>query len=112
MIGFGGMNAMIPDMITDWSTSISIKVPGSFDRYNQTTYTSSTIQGRLVLTNIEILTNDNQKLIADAKIFTLSDLSIGTLVVYDSDDYSILSKKAARDKDNNIAFYKYCVGKV
>jgi hypothetical protein len=78
--------------ISDWYTSITIKSPGTKDKYGQYTTTSSTIQGRLN--------------ICTAKLFTASNLNLDTLVTSDK-DYKIVQKKACKNKDNIIEFYKY-----
>ncbi len=101
----------ISQLISSWSESITIQSPSTADKYNQYTYTTSTILGRLVQTEEErtIYNNNLQDrnmgdiLFARAKLFTSSDLSINTKV----GDYIIISKKECKDKNNVIKFYKY-----
>ena len=102
---------MVTSLLNRWSETISIKIPSTADKYNQYTYTDSTILGRLIQSEEEVLMYNNNlqdrkmgnKVLAKAKLFTTSDLEINTKI----GDYSVISKKACKDKNNVINFYKY-----
>jgi len=95
-------------LLSRWSTSISIQTLSSTttNQYGEYTYNAATnIQGRLIQTEEEInsFREGGSKILADAKLFTEEDLDINTKV----GSYLVISKKSCKDKDNNIAFYKY-----
>lgn len=90
-------------VVDRWSESITVSIAGTKDKYNQCTYTNSTITGRLVQTEEEVLLKNGEKVVTNAKLLTTTELSIDDKV----GDYKIISIKACKDKNNVIQFYKY-----
>ena len=101
-------------LLTKWFTTISVQTPNTTNQYNQITYnTASNISGRLIETDEEKKSqgtgegiSKGEKIVPKAKLFTFSSLAIDTKV----GDYKIISKKACKDKSNDIIFYKYMLG--
>jgi hypothetical protein len=86
-----------------WYTSITISVPGSPNNNNDITYTSSTILGRLVETEERVQLSNGEIVIANAKLFTSSELILRTKI----GDHLIISGKTCKDKSGVVQFYKY-----
>jgi len=89
--------------ITKWYTTITIQIPSVADRFNQHTFTISTIEGRLVETNEEVASRAGEIIIAKGKLFTITSLDYNTKI----GDFKIISKKACYNKHKVLEFYKY-----
>jgi hypothetical protein len=93
-------------LINRWSETITIQIASDSSKYNQCTYTNSTIVGRLVQsTSKEAIMWDKygEKITSDGKLFTLANLKIGDK----AGGYKIVYKKECKDKNNVLQFYKY-----
>jgi hypothetical protein len=95
-----------------WSKAHTVYIAGNMDKYNQCTYTQTSISGRLIQTEEEITTYNNNlqdrnmgdKVIAKAKFFTTSnEITINSKV----GQYKVISKKPCTNKNSVIEFYKY-----
>lgn len=97
-------------MVDNWSEPIVVSIAGQKDKYNQCTYTDTTIQGRLIKTEEEITVKQDklsgEKVIAKAKLFTTTRLSIDSKV----GGYEIISEKICKNKNSTTMFYKYHLG--
>lgn len=96
----------LSNLINRWSESITVQIASVKDKYNQCTYTDSTITGRLTQsTSKESIMWDKygEKITSDGKLFTLADLEIGDK----AGGYKIVYKKECKDKNNVLQFYKY-----
>lgn len=89
--------------ITNWYSDITISTPSTPNKYNDITYTTDTIRGRLIETEEKVQLANGETVIANAKLFTNEVLALRTKI----DTYLIISKKACKDKNNVICFYKY-----
>lgn len=89
--------------INSWYTDIDIYIPSTPDKHNDITYTLSTIQGRLNITEEKVQLPNGETVIAKAKLFTNEILALRTKI----DTYLIISKKPCKNKSNTICFYKY-----
>lgn len=100
------------NMVDRWSETHTVYIASLKDKYNQCTYTETTILGRLVQIEEEITTYNNNlqdrnmgdKVISRGKLYSTSSiLTIDSKV----GAYRVMSKKACKDKNNAIQFYKY-----
>ena len=86
-----------------WYVSIDVQIPSTPDKYNEHSFTELTIQARLIQTEEEVAIKDGEKIIAKAKMFSSTALSIGTKV----GGYKVISTKVCRNKQNVVQFHKY-----
>jgi len=93
----------ISAVVNRWSEEITVEIASDSDKYNQHTYTVSTIQGRLSQTEEEITVKNGEKVIAKAILHSTTELSLDDKV----GDYKIISIKPCKDKHSVIQFYKY-----
>lgn len=89
--------------IISWLTSISVQLASTANKYGQFTYTTISINGRLVLKEYEVVGKDGEKLLCKAKLFTTSDLTLDSKI----QDFKVIVKKECKDKNNTIVFYAY-----
>jgi hypothetical protein len=90
-------------LVNRWSGYVSVSIAGTKDKYSQCTYTSDTIQGRLIETEEEVIIKNGTKVIVKAKLLSTTQLSLDDKV----GNYKIISTKECKDKNNVIQFYKY-----
>ena len=93
--------------------NIIVYTSQSLDRYAEVDYaTSQTYKGRFVFTDQVIRVGNNETIQADAKVFLpteVSGLKIGDKLVYNSEEFKIISFKEARDDLGNSRYYKVMV---
>lgn len=97
-------------LINRWSENITVQIASDSNKYNQCTYTDSTIVGRLTQSTSKddiMWDKYGEKITSDGKLYTLSSLKIGDKV----GGYKIVYKKACNDKNNVLQFYKYLLSK-
>lgn len=96
---------MLNDMVDRWSEDINVLIASIPDtKYNECTYTTTTIRGRLVLTEEQILGKDGTIIISKAKLFTTDpNITINSKV----DNFKVYSSKECKDNSGIIQFYKY-----
>jgi hypothetical protein len=90
-------------LIKRWSESITVEVPGAKDKYNQCAYTTTIITGRLIQTIEETILKNGEKVTANAKLYSVTELDLDTKV----GSYKIIKKKECKNKNNTLQFYKY-----
>jgi hypothetical protein len=93
-------------LINRWSETITVQISSEANKYNQCTYTNSTVLGRLVQTEEEVTIKNGTKVVAKAKLYTTTELHIDDKV----GDYKIIGVKECKDKSSVIQFYKYYLG--
>jgi len=92
--------------LDSWYVDITVLNASVANKYNQSTYTSSTIQGRLVIRYSEVILKDGEIIKSKAKLYTLSDISLDSKITEDY-KFKIYSKKACKNKEGNLMFYSY-----
>lgn len=100
----------ISALVTRWSESITVQIASESSKYNQCTYTNSTITGRLTQSTSKddiMWDKFGEKITSDGKLYTLAELKIGDKV----GGYKIVYKKECNDKNNVLQFYKYLLSK-
>lgn len=92
--------------ITSWFSDTTVLVASTPDKFNQCTYTSTTISGRLVYSQFEVRGQDNggEILTAQGKFFTLNSTITENSTI---NGFKVFRKKEVRDKNNILQFYKY-----
>jgi hypothetical protein len=95
-------------LINRWSETITIQIASEANKYNQCTYTNSTIQGCLIQATELVQVNEKgEKIISNAKLFTTTKLKINDKV----GNFVIMHEKTCKDKNNAVQFYKYYLSK-
>lgn len=98
----------IANMVTRWSDTINVSIASAKDKYNQSTYSNSTIQGRLVMStntdkaDVKHGVDTNVK----AKLFTSTELNLDDKV----EGYMITGMKECKNRYGVVEFYKYILG--
>jgi len=91
------------NLVDEWSETIAISIPGAINKFGEKTYTTSSIEGRLVEIEEEKLIKNGEKVISKAKLHTTTLLEIDTKI----GDYKIVAIKKCKNENNVIKFYKY-----
>lgn len=89
--------------INRWTESITVLQPATRNAYGEYTYTSSIIQGRLVLQEEEIINSKGEVRVCKATLYTKSSLLLDSKIL----THRIITKKECKDLNNVINFYLY-----
>ena len=90
--------------ITEWFENITVLIASTPEKYNQCSYTSTTISGRLVYSQFEVRNTEGEILTAQGKFFTLNSTITENSTI---DGFKVFKKKEVKDKINVLKFYKY-----
>lgn len=90
-------------MITEYANqSLTWKVAGTPDQYNEITYTSSTIKGRKEINNRLIRNSEGEEVVSGSFIVTASAVAVGDMI----DDKLVLRSEPLPDLDGTTVFYE------
>lgn len=89
--------------ISQWTEDITIQQPTSRNSYGEYSYSSTTIKGRLVVRQKEIVIRQGETVISVGKLYTTSSLLLDSKI----SEHRLVTKKECKDKYNVIAFYTY-----
>lgn len=90
-------------MITEYANqSLTWKVAGTPDQYNEITYTSSTIKGRKEINNRLIRNSEGEEVVSGSFIVTASAVAVGDMI----DDKLVLRSEPLPDPDGTTVFYE------
>ena len=82
--------------------SLTLKVPGTPNEYNEPTYTSSTIKGRKE-SNFKLVRDvHGDEVVSSSFVVTESAVEVGNLI----DDKVVIASNPMPDLDGNIQFYE------
>ena len=90
--------------ITNWFEDTTVLIASIPDKYNQCSYTTTNISGRLVYSQFEVRSPEGEILTAQGKFFTLDSTITENSTIA---GFKVFKKKEVKDKSNVVQFYKY-----
>lgn len=86
--------------------SFTLKTKSSVDKYNQGTYTTSTITGRFEYKRKQVKSVTNQDIISEARVFTNTSVNIDDIITWDSKDWRVISVSICYDLFGSVSHYQ------
>lgn len=86
--------------------SITLKTKGAVNKYNEPTYTTSTIKARFQYKRKMIMDRNSQNIISNAQFYTETAVKEGDIINYDGKDWVILIVENIVGLDGTISHYE------
>jgi hypothetical protein len=85
---------------------ITLKAKGTVDAFNQATYTTSTIKGRLQYKRTIVRNAQGQEVVSESQIFTKSAVVPDDLITVDAVDFPVITVEKPVGLDGTVMWYE------
>lgn len=86
--------------------NITLKTKGAVDAFNQATFATSTIQGRLQYKRTMVRDSQGQNVQSEAQVFTMSAVALDDLITVDGVDYPVITVEKTVGLDGDVIWYE------
>jgi hypothetical protein len=86
--------------------TITLKVKGAVNTYNEPTYTSSSIKARFEYKRKLVRNSKGESVISEATCFTQISIKVGDIITYDSIDWVVIGVNSIVGLDGSISHYE------